>query len=64
MLKAPNRRQAIIWTNAYLIYWRIDAAPGADELIATQMNFEQRFWPLRLTGLVYILNEMKSSVVQ
>ena len=25
---APNRRQAIIWTNAGLIYWRIYAAWG------------------------------------
>ena len=25
---APNRRQAIIWTNAGLIYWRIYAALG------------------------------------
>ena len=27
---APNRRQAIIWTNAYLIHWRIYAAIGGD----------------------------------
>ena len=29
---APTRRQAIIWTNAALVYWRIDAALGEDEL--------------------------------
>ena len=29
---ARNRWQAIIWTNADLIHWRIDAAPGGDEL--------------------------------
>ena len=29
---APNRRQAIIWTNADLICWRIYAALGGDEL--------------------------------
>ena len=29
---APNRRQAIIWTNAGLIHWRIYAALGGDEL--------------------------------
>ena len=29
---APNRRQAIIWTNTNPILWRIYAALGADEL--------------------------------
>ena len=29
---APNRRQAIIWTNADPIHWRIYAALGGDEL--------------------------------
>ena len=29
---APNRRQAIIWTNADPIQWRIYAALGGDEL--------------------------------
>ena len=28
----PKRQQAIIWTNADLIDWRIYAAPGGDEL--------------------------------
>ena len=28
---APNRRQAILWTNAATIHWRIHAAPGGDE---------------------------------
>ena len=28
----PNRRQAIIWTYADLIHWRIYAALGGDEL--------------------------------
>ena len=28
----PNRRQAIIWTNADPIHWRICAAPGGDKL--------------------------------
>ena len=30
---APRRRQAIIWTNAELIHWRIYGALGGDELI-------------------------------
>ena len=29
---APNRQQAIIWTNADQIYWHIYAALGGDEL--------------------------------
>ena len=29
---APNRRQAIIWTNADIIHWRIYTALGGDEL--------------------------------
>ena len=29
---APKRRQAITWTNADLIHWRIYAALGEDEL--------------------------------
>ena len=29
---APNRRQAIIWTNVDSIHWRIYAALGGDEL--------------------------------
>ena len=29
----PNRRQAIIWTNADPIHWRIYAALGRDEFI-------------------------------
>ena len=28
----PNRRQAIIWTNANSIQWRIYAALGGDDL--------------------------------
>ena len=30
---APSRRQAIIWTNADPVHWRIYAALGGDELI-------------------------------
>ena len=29
----PNRQQAIIWTNAELIYWHKKVALGGDELI-------------------------------
>ena len=34
---APNRRQAIIWTNADLIHWRIYAALGIVELMMMAM---------------------------
>ena len=29
---APDMRQAIIWTNGYIIYWRIYATVCLDEL--------------------------------
>ena len=29
---APNRRQAIIWTNVSMLYWRINASLGLNEL--------------------------------
>ena len=29
---APNKRQAIIWTNDDPVHWRINAALGGDEL--------------------------------
>ena len=39
---APNRRQAIIWTNADQVHWRIYAALWGDELIAfTRWNEEK-----------------------
>ena len=28
---APNKRQAITWTNDYRVHWRIYAALGGDE---------------------------------
>ena len=36
---APNRRQAIIWTNADPIHWRIYVALGRDELISLLFFF-------------------------
>ena len=35
---APNRQQAIIWTNADPLRWHIYAALGGDELISGNMN--------------------------
>ena len=37
MALAPNRRQAIIWTNADPIHWRIYAVLGGDELTALNL---------------------------
>ena len=33
---APNRRQAVIWTNGDLVHWRIYAALGGAELSTMQ----------------------------
>ena len=35
---APNRRQAIIWTNDDLVHWRIHASLGLNELLITKAN--------------------------
>ena len=41
---APNRQQAIIWTNTEQIHWRIYAALEGDELLSVdsfQTNFTE-----------------------
>ena len=38
----PNRRHAIIWTNATPILWRIYAAPGGDELNSKRLTAKSR----------------------
>ena len=43
---APNRPQAIIWTNADPIHWRIYAALGGDEFWPEAENFLNRSWNL------------------
>ena len=35
---APKRRQAIIWTNAHLIHWRIYAVLGGDQLKSYELQ--------------------------
>ena len=40
---APNRRQAIIWTNTDLIHWRIYVALGGDELIQNHLALSKRY---------------------
>ena len=37
---APYRRQAIIWTNADPIHWRIYAPLGGDELTGKLYNYQ------------------------
>ena len=47
----PNKQQAIIWTNAEPIHWRIYVAQGGDALILKQ---NPQLWPsLPSWGLLY-----------
>ena len=46
---APNRRQAIIWTNAEWIHWHIYAALGGDEL----KGFHWKYYHLCVWICVY-----------
>ena len=58
---APNRRQAIAWTNAYLVHWRVYAALyiGGDELtlnLHLLMEAEWRIYSsINLPSLVQIM---------
>ena len=45
---ASNRRQAIIWTNANPIYWRIYAALGGDELSHWLLRDVAAIWKCNL----------------
>ena len=59
---APNRRQAIIWTNDGLIWWRIYASLGLNELVLisittsvadVQIQIQNHFvgiWNIKLTN--------------
>ena len=39
---APNRRQAIIWTNGGLVYWRIYASLVLNVLITNDDEIEKK----------------------
>ena len=39
---APNRRQAIIWTNADLFHWRIYVAQGGEELLQKEWENKEQ----------------------
>ena len=43
---APTRRQAIIWTNGGLVYWRIYASLGLNELKSQYNNCKYFPWML------------------
>ena len=45
---APNRRQAITWTNDDLVHWRIYAALGRDEVNTLT-------WRAAFTNVVYLI---------
>ena len=46
---APDRRQAIIWTNAYPIHWRIYAALEGDELtLDVPVTYVYWIWTCRV----------------
>ena len=49
----PNRRQAIIWTNADPIHWRIYAALGGDELKATETVYIQVYTFILLSPVYF-----------
>ena len=51
----PNRRQAIIWTNADPIHWRIYAALGGDELKATETVYIQVYIFILLSTVYFNL---------
>ena len=45
---APNRRQAIIWTDVGLSYWRVYASPGLNEYIQS-ISFKAVYILMRYT---------------
>ena len=53
---APNRRQAIIWTNADPIHWRIYGALGGDEL---KTAHKRNCCHGQTMGYLYIYNQMQ-----
>ena len=55
---APNRRQTIIWNNDGLVYWRIYASLGLDEL---NLQDTQQVMTKQSMQLSYRFSEKKSS---
>ena len=51
---APNRRQAIIWTNADLVHWRLYAALGGDGLRRKCIELDALY--VRCIELICVLN--------
>ena len=58
---APNKRQAIIWTNADPIRWRIYAAQGGDALRRLDTLIDTRFREIlvdRLNDLIWTITSL------
>ena len=49
----PNRCEPIIWTNNGLVYWRIYAAPGVDEIKTIPDKIDAAFNLCIYTNAVY-----------
>ena len=47
LVQVMARRQAIIWTNADPVYWRIYAVLGGDELTSVDLS-QLRHWGIHL----------------
>ena len=52
---APNRRQAIIWTNDLPVYWRIYALSGFSEMISVSPNQYGEGWLLWYTLMILVM---------
>ena len=55
---APNRRQAIIWTNADLVPWRFYVALGGDELkniFRCVLQLQLVTYPREMSAFVIVL---------
>ena len=61
---APHRRQAIIWTNADLIHWRIYAALGRDELINCGPVMPYELWSIFGQVMTYCLTAPSHNLIQ
>ena len=51
---APNRQQAIIWSNDGLVYWCIYASLGLNELSQYAVEFCPRISIVSVSGLVTV----------
>ena len=65
---APTRRQAIIWTNADSIHWRIYVALGGNELIEANLAYFIHITSprgngvIKASGLIHIFHKINTAV--